>query len=113
MRIPRFIAAVTVTALCALGAACGDSTNPAGGNSVSVEDNLFDPDNLSVPAGTTVTWTWNGAADHNVTWTGQGAPAPSPTQASGTYSRTFAAAGTFDYFCTIHGQSMSGTVVVQ
>jgi plastocyanin len=112
MRISRFFAAVMVTALCGLGAACSDSTNP-GGNTVSVDDSFFDPDNLTVTAGTSVTWTWNGALDHNVTWTGQGAPAPSATQTTGTYSRTFGTAGTFDYFCTIHGQAMSGTVVVQ
>jgi len=30
----------------------------------------------------------------------------------GTYSHTFANAGTYNYFCTIHGAGMSGTVIV-
>ena len=101
MRIPRIIVAITITAILGAGASCGDSTGP-GGNSVSVEDNLFDPDNLTVAPGTTVTWTWSGSVDHNVTWDGAGQPGPSPTQSSGTYSRAFATAGTFDYQCSIH-----------
>lgn len=112
MRVPRIMAALAITAILGAGASCGDSTGP-GGNSVSIEDNLFDPDNLTVAPGTTVTWTWNGAIDHNVTWDGAGVPAPSPTQSSGTYSRSFATAGTFDYFCSIHGPVMSGTITVQ
>jgi plastocyanin len=112
MRIPRFMAMMAITAALGGGASCGDSTGP-GGNSVSVEDNLFDPANLTVASATTVTWTWNGTVDHNVTWEGAGAPAPSPTQTTGTYTRSFSTAGTFDYFCTIHGQGMSGTITVQ
>jgi plastocyanin len=112
MTSSRFAAALACVAFLTVGAGCGDSTSP-GGNSVSVEDNLFDPDALTVAAGATVTWTWNGATAHNVTWQGAGAPAPSPTQSSGTYSRTFSSAGTFNYQCSIHGASMSGTVTVQ
>jgi plastocyanin len=36
----------------------------------------------------------------------------SPTQSDGTYSRTFAAAGTYTYHCTVH-PSMTGTITVQ
>jgi plastocyanin len=113
MRIPRFMAVAAIVAALGVGTSCGDSTSP-GGNNVSVEDDFFDPDNLTVATGATVTWSWNGADTHNVTWTGAGAPAPSATQTTGSYSRTFASAGTFDYFCSVHGQAvMSGTVVVQ
>ena len=37
----------------------------------------------------------------------------SGSQSSGTFSRTFTAAGTYKYHCTIHGSAMSGQVVVQ
>jgi len=112
MRVSGIMAALAITAVLGAGTSCGDSTGP-GGNSVSVEDNLFDPDNLTVAPGTTVTWTWNASVDHNVTWDGAGQPAPSPTQSSGSYSRAFATAGTFDYHCSIHGPAMSGTITVQ
>lgn len=77
---------------------------------VSVGDNFFDPTAANVAAGGQVTWTWNGAVTHNVTFP---AGTNSSNQASGTFTRTFATAGTFNYLCTIHGAAMSGQVVVQ
>jgi hypothetical protein len=39
--------------------------------------------------------------------------ANSPTRTgSGTYSVTFANAGTYRYDCSVHGQAMTGTIVV-
>jgi LPXTG-motif cell wall-anchored protein len=34
-------------------------------------------------------------------------------EAGDTFSHTFSTAGTVTYFCKVHGQSMSGTVVVE
>src|SRR5688572_4761653 len=33
---------------------------------VAVSDNSFGPESVQVPAGTTITWTWNGKEQHNV-----------------------------------------------
>lgn len=107
------IRSIPVAALALLGlAACSEHTAPAaaGDSTVSVQDNLFNPQQASVTVGTTVTWTWTGSNQHNVTF--NGGPA-SPTQTAGQYTRQFTAAGTFPYLCTVHGASMSGTVVVQ
>jgi adhesin/invasin len=82
---------------------------------VSVEDNLFDPDAVDVSVGGTVTWTWNGAVGHNVTWV-SGGFSNSSTQTSGTHDVTFNSAGTYQYYCTIHGTpttGMRGTVTAQ
>lgn len=89
--------------------ATADAPPPAAA-SVSVEDNFFDPSSARVAAGGSVTWTWNGAVAHNVTF---GSGANSVTQASGTFVRDFPSAGSFAYTCTIHGSAMSGTVVVE
>jgi plastocyanin len=63
-----------------------------------------------VEAGGTVVWTWaSNGVEHNVTFEDE---VTSGNQGSGTYQRTFANAGTFDYFCTIHGSGMSGTITV-
>lgn len=97
--------------------ACSDdaTSGPPGNQStVQVQDNAFSPDQRTVNVGTTVTWDWTGSNAHNVTWV-SGAPAASATQSSGTYQRTFDAAGTFTYYCTIHGtptSGMRGSVVV-
>jgi len=99
----------------AVAVACSDSTAPGDGNGVTVNDNSFSPSSKTVDVGTTVTWTWAGGAAHNVTWV-SGSPAASATQSSGTYQRTFDTAGTYEYYCTIHGtptSGMRGTVTVQ
>jgi plastocyanin len=99
----------------ALGACSDDANGPTDEATVSVSDNTFGPASLDVSTGTTVTWEWEGAAAHNVTWV-SGSPAPSATQTTGTYERTFAAAGAFEYYCTIHGTpttGMRGSVTVQ
>lgn len=88
----------------------GTNTTTSTSNAVSVGDNVFDPSATTVPVGTTVTWTWIGSVGHNVTFDDG---AHSATQATGSYVRTFTAAGSYRYHCTIHGLAMSGTVTVQ
>ena len=79
-------------------------------NAITVSSNFYSPNLTTVPAGTTVTWTWAGGT-HDVTFdTGN---LKSPTQSSGTYERRFTTAGTYDYHCSVHGAAMSGRVVVQ
>lgn len=90
------------------------STAVANG-AVSVEDNLFNPDAVNVSVGGKVTWTWNGAVDHNVTWV-SGGFTNSATQTAGTHEVTFGSTGTYQYYCTIHGSpsaGMRGSVTVQ
>lgn len=99
----------------------GQPPPPSTTNAVTVENNRFDPAATAVTVGTTVTWTWNACsddgygsrtcADHNVTFDGGGGG--SVTQSSGTYSRSFNIAGTFNYRCTVHGTAMTGQVVVR
>ena len=112
MRYPTWlVAAVLVGA-----AACSDSSGPQGEQGdVQVRDNSFSPSTQPVAVRETVTWAWTGSNQHNVTWDA-GTPAASATQSSGTYQRTFTQAGTYDYYCSIHGSpgsGMHGTVTVQ
>lgn len=90
------------------GGGGGGTTSP----SVAVIDNEFNPSSITVAVGATVTWTFSGAySTHNVTFATGGVT--SGDKSSGTYTRTFNAAGSYPYMCTIHGASMSGTVIVQ
>jgi plastocyanin len=99
--------------LSACGGGSDSTTGPTNGqgNTVTVGNNFFSPADLSVAPGTTVTWTWAaGAVEHNVTFEDG---AHSATQSSGSFPRTFSAAGTFPYHCTIHGATaMHGSVTV-
>ena len=57
--------------------------------------------------GDTVTWVWDGQAQHNVVGDGF----QSPDQSSGTFKYTFERSGTYRYACTIH-PGMEGSVTV-
>ncbi|MFN0094903.1 MAG: hypothetical protein ACKVVT_09010 [Dehalococcoidia bacterium] len=80
---------------------------------VTVNDNFFSPSQLSLPRGSTVTWTWAGEAIHDVT----GPFGRSELQKSGSFTLTFSQAGTFQYVCSVHNAPpatfMRGTIVIQ
>jgi len=81
---------------------------------VQVVDNAFTPANLTVDAGTEVTWTWSGSFPHSVVGTFAGEDVQSETlTGSGTFTFTFDEAGEFDYVCGVHGADMSGKVIVE
>ena len=92
-------------------------------NSVTVSESSFNPSNITISPGTTVTWEWNSCTgdgyggystcvSHAIVFD-DGSGIASATQSTGTFSRAFNTAGTFKYHCAIHGQSMSGQVVVK
>jgi plastocyanin len=84
---------------------------PQGANAVNISNFAFAPATLTVPAGTTVTWTNKDEEPHTVV-SSDGSTFHSPGMGTdATYSFTFPDAGTFDYVCSIHPM-MHGTVVV-
>lgn len=96
-------------------AAAGSATSaaaPAATMAVAIQNTAF-PAQISVKPGTTVTWTNKDSFPHTVTAdTGQPEMFDSkPIDPNGTFSFTFAKAGTYAYHCNIHA-SMHGTVVV-
>ena len=91
--------------------------------SVNVGDLYFANPNpgshtTTITAGDTVMWNWIGSALHSVTADDASFDAPAGSQQiSGTFSHTFGTAGSFAYYCRVHGDTagvgMSGTIVVQ
>ncbi|MDP2726904.1 MAG: cupredoxin domain-containing protein [Dehalococcoidia bacterium] len=79
---------------------------------ISMSDNFFQPQILSINAGTMVVWTNGGNAPH--TTTSGAALWDSGTISRGqTFSRTFDTPGTFPYHCIFHqGSGMVGTITV-
>jgi plastocyanin len=109
--ITRLLPAAAAAALLATGCASQGSADPptsVEGPAVAVRDYQFEPASLTVEAGATVTWVWEGRAPHDVV--GQGFE--SPDQSSGTFRHTFEQPGTYAYECTIH-PGMEGNIVVE
>lgn len=130
----QYRAVLVLLAACFV-ASCGSSggTEPqpaAGGGgggtgnrvSVTVSNNTYTPDQVSIAKGGTVTWQWDSCsgdgyggqvcAFHTVTFDDGGPSASAQNQ--GTFARTFANAGTYTYYCTSHGRTaMSGAITVQ
>lgn len=132
MRISSRFVRLTGVAVVALAAACGggDSgttsppthttpstpvvpstpSSPVVTTSVSVDDNVFNPSNIQVSPGQTVTWTWVTSTVHNVTFSDGGSGNKGGSNV--TFTKTFPTAGTFSYSCTLHG-GMNGSVLVK
>jgi plastocyanin len=82
-------------------------------NSEVLIDNFsFSPKTFTVPVGTTVTWTNHDNVPHVVT-SADDQFKKSPVLKTGQrFSNTFAAAGTYSYFCSIHPR-MTGKIIVK
>ena len=89
---------------------------------VSIVDKSFQPPNITIDAGDTVTWTVTKAIGepHSVT-AGKPGDTGTPAFDSGldklkdkgsSYQVTFDRPGTFDYYCAVHPTVMTGQVVV-
>ncbi len=78
---------------------------------VVIEGLAFNPPEISVPVGSTVTWSNQNSVIHTVTAL-DGTFDSGDLPAGGTFSYTFEERGTFEYYCTIH-PNMEGTVVVE
>jgi plastocyanin len=96
------------------------TTTPPPSNAVIIADNEFQPMQLDVSIGTTITWTQIGTATHTVTARDGSfdsrprCPADiSQCMKQGeTFSRAFQTAGRFEYWCKVHTTLMAGTVIV-
>ena len=109
----KLFAPLLVVSLVVTAAACGggdddDSSSGAEPGVVTITDNKFEPKEITVSAGDTVTWKFEGSAAHNVTGPGF----ESDLQSKGEFEHTFEEAGEIDYVCTVH-PGMTGKVVVE
>ena len=117
MRFARFAAVAVLMTL----TRCGGTRQvqiavptPANAQQVIIYDYKFEPEQLTVPFGTTVTWVNRDMAPHTATHrTYSDEPFDTGSMPSEqTYSHTFRRAGTYAYLCALH-QGMRGTIVVQ
>jgi plastocyanin len=90
----------------------GGGGGGGGGTEVSMEEFTFQPSEVTVSVGDTVTWTNNDSVGHDVTADSFSSGDPGGMASGDTFEQTFEEAGTFDYVCTVH-PGMEGTVVVE
>jgi plastocyanin len=113
LAIAGLVMLAALAAAPALGAAVG----------VGIVDKTFEPAQITVHQGDTVTWTVTKAIaePHSVTSGALGDPDAGARFDSGielkdngqTFEWTFDEPGTFPYFCTVHATEMTGQVIVQ
>jgi plastocyanin len=111
--ITGLLATVMVAMLLLSAASRGSSTNtsePASAE-VKVDNFSFGPATLTVAVGTTVTWTNRDDIPHTIVST-EKVFKSKVLDTDEKFSFTFAKAGTYPYFCSIHPK-MTGSVVVQ
>jgi plastocyanin len=129
------LAGLGALAISAPGLACGDddddagsagtgadaeataTTAPAdatatGGEPVAVEafDFGFNPNAAMVEPGETVSWENTGETAHNVKGKGFFSDGMNPGDA---FEHEFTKPGVYDYLCTLHPDTMTGTVIVE
>jgi plastocyanin len=92
------------------GAAANDQPSAANAE-VKIDNFSFGPETLTVPVGTTVTWTNRDDIPHTVVST-DGVFQSKVRDTDEKFSYTFAKAGTYSYYCSVHPK-MTGKIVVQ
>jgi len=88
------------------------SDQPSAANAaVKIDNFVFGPRTLTVPVGTTVTWTNVDDIPHTSVST-EGVFKSKVLDTDDKFSYTFTKAGTYAYYCTIHPK-MTGQIVVK
>ena len=100
-----------------------DAPPPAGGipanlRTIRVSDDGFSPGALQVPIGTQVFWEWSGKEEHQISGTfkseeGDVAVESPRMKGSGSFSYEFTTNGLFEYHCAVHGEAVSGRVIIK
>lgn len=77
-----------------------------------VRSYFWSPAKVAIAPGGSVTWAWSGEMFHDVRIDSLGYSSGNPAR-EGAYTVTFPAAGTYGVVCSIHPDTMRGTVLVE
>ena len=106
----KSITLVAVAAACSLSGTpygVGNGTPPP--NGVYMVNTTYNPNNLTVAAGTTVTWTNQDPFQHAVVYSsGPDSVFTNTIPVGGTFQHIFTSPGTYSYYCAIHGTPTTG-----
>jgi len=113
-----FVCAGILTAALALGARSKSilptisGEMPASTAAIKIDNFSFGPATITIPAGTTVTWTNNDDVPHVVTSDDNKLFKSKALDTDDHFSFTFTKPGTYNYYCAIHPK-MTAKIVVQ
>jgi plastocyanin len=107
----RIRKAVLILSMAAIAVAGGTASSQSR-TEVTIKNFMFGPNTLTVPVGTTVTWTNNDDDPHTVASIDKTTFKSSALDTGEKYSYTFTKPGKYAYFCSIHPK-MTAEVVVQ
>jgi len=107
-----FSSALLIVSSAILLTACYKSNNNGSvtNNTIRMNNSAFSPSNLTVVAGSTVTWMNDDNIIHAVT-TADGSINSGDIAVGSSYTKTFSTAGTFNYFDS-HNANMTGVLTV-
>ena len=109
LAIAAVLGAATAVPLGAVVLAAGEAAAPG---AITIDNFTFNPQSLTVKVGTTITWTNKDDIPHGIASTNNAFKKSKALDTDDSFSFTFAAPGTFQYFCYLHPH-MTGTIVVE
>jgi len=99
-----------VGSVLAAGVLLAGAQSPAG--AITIGNFTFNPQRLTVKAGTTVTWTNKDDIPHGIASANNTFTRSKALDTDDSFSFTFTTPGTYQYFCYLHPR-MTGTIVVE
>jgi plastocyanin len=116
--LSALVAGGAVAALPAIAPAAAEhqhSSKKGKTREVGVQSDFYDPAKLTIHVGDKVKWVWHASGFdlHDVYVDSGPTTFNSPTQAGGTFAKTFKKAGTYKLYCTQHEADMTMVLVVR
>jgi plastocyanin len=120
MRRIKWILGLAVIAVAAIAMVAGtrvilaesSGEKPASAAAIKIDNFSFGPATITIPAGSTVTWTNNDDVPHVVTSDDNKMFKSKALDTDDRFSFTFTKPGTYNYYCAIHPK-MTAQIVVQ
>ena len=109
---PQFLIAIMIlSVLPVMDVDAGESKSSS--HSVDIQNWVFDPQDITIFVGDSITWTNQDSTSHTATSnSGPDSFDSGNMQSSAVFTYTFTASGTYNYECSIH-PSMTGTITVE
>jgi plastocyanin len=104
--------AIASTACSSKATTASEEDTPAIAMTVHVKDGEFDPRDIDIEAGGSVMWINDDVASHDLQFLAPNKLYSGVIKPGKAWVHTFAAAGTYDYYCDFHN-TMKGVVVVR